>query len=188
MRATTGARVFWRTNAATVCALVFFALTAPLARMANAQSRTAGKDYLTEAEADRIRDAETPAERMHLFLSFAADRLAKFEYELKRTTPEAHRDEVLNGLLNAYVGCLDDAADTLDLLVERQADLRGPLKEMDEKSKDFLDRLVAIQKAGKEIDLYKDTLDDAIEGTQDARRDVADDQKQDNGPPVRRKQ
>jgi hypothetical protein len=152
-----------------------------------AQRPSPDKDYLTAAEADRIRDADTPSERIHLFLTYANDRLGKFEFELKRTTPENRREEVLNGLLNAYVGCLDDAADTLALQVQKQADVHAAVKEMDAKSKDFLDRLQAIQKAGREIDLYKDTLDDAMEGTEDARRDVVDDQKVTSGPPVRRK-
>jgi hypothetical protein len=71
--------------------------------------------------------------------------------------------------------------------MEKQADMRAAVKEMDAKSKDFLDRLQAIEKAGKEIDLYKDTLDDAIDGTEEARRDVTDDQKAPAGPPIRRK-
>ena len=36
------------------------------------------KDYLTDAEGDRIRDAVTPPERMKLFVIFADDRLKKF--------------------------------------------------------------------------------------------------------------
>jgi hypothetical protein len=145
------------------------------------------KDYLTPQEADQIRDAFQPSSKIHLLLTFSDDRLKKFEYELKRTTPENRREEVLNGLLNAYAGCLDDAADLLDLQVEKQADTRIPVKEMQTRTKDFLDRLQAIQKAAVEIDLYKDTLDDAIEGTQDAQRDADDAQTKAAPPPVRRK-
>ena len=49
---------------------------------------TQGKDYLTDSESDRIRDADTPAERIKLYISFAEDRLKKFEYEIHRTAPE----------------------------------------------------------------------------------------------------
>src|SRR5216684_3540103 len=41
------------------------------------------KDYLTAVEADKIRDAETTNERVKLFLSFADDRLKKFQYEIE---------------------------------------------------------------------------------------------------------
>src|SRR5580692_3878587 len=53
------------------------------------QARQEKKDYLTDAEGDRIRDAVTPPERMKLFVIFADDRLKKFQYELTRTVPEA---------------------------------------------------------------------------------------------------
>src|SRR5579859_5582185 len=52
------------------------------------------KEYLSEAEADKIRDADTPSERMKLFISFADDRLKKFQYELNRTAPERNRTEI----------------------------------------------------------------------------------------------
>lgn len=162
-------------------------LAIALPATARAQMPSADKDYLTPAEADRIRDAYTPSERIHLFLTYANDRLGKFEFELKRTTPETRREEILNGLLNAYVGCLDDAADIFELQIEKQTDVRGAMKEMEAKTKDFVERLQTIQKAGREIDLYKDTLDDAIEGTQDAQRDITDAEKTSSGPPVRRK-
>ena len=37
------------------------------------------KGLLTEAEADKIRDADTPALRIKLYMGFADDRLKKFE-------------------------------------------------------------------------------------------------------------
>ena len=72
------------------------------------------KDYLTESEADKIRDAMLPPDRIKLFVSFADDRLKKFQYELTRATREGRRAEILNSLLNAYSGCMDDAADQID--------------------------------------------------------------------------
>jgi hypothetical protein len=50
------------------------------------QAQQEKKDYLTDAEGDRIRDAVTPPERMKLFVIFADDRLKKFQYELTRRT------------------------------------------------------------------------------------------------------
>ena len=67
------------------------------------------KDYLSALEADKIRDAETSNERIRLFLAFAEDRLKKFQYELEHPSSNRHGD-MLNALLNAYIGCVDDAA------------------------------------------------------------------------------
>src|ERR1700683_5477935 len=73
--------------------------------------RPGDKDYLTEGEADKVRDADTPAARIRLFMGFAEDRIKKFDYELNRKVPESRRTEILNFLLNSYSGCIDDAAD-----------------------------------------------------------------------------
>jgi hypothetical protein len=145
------------------------------------------KDYLTDAEADRIRDAETPNARVKLYIFYASDRLKKFQYEVARTVPERKREETLNGLLNAYSGCVDDAADLLNLEIDKGSDIREALKEMVTQGKEFLAALDKIQQAGgPELDIYKDTLEDAIEGTQDAVKEAEMAQKS-YTPPVRRK-
>src|SRR5437879_11508383 len=77
------------------------------------------KDYLSALEADKIRDAQTVNERIKLFLMFAEDRLKKFQYELEHPSSNRHGD-MLNWRLNAYVGCVDDAADLIQLGIEKQ--------------------------------------------------------------------
>jgi hypothetical protein len=145
------------------------------------------KDYLTEAEADHIRDAETPNDRVKLYISYASDRLKKFQYEISRTVQERKRAETLNGLLNAYSGCVDDAADLLNLGIDKGADIREALKDMVTQGKEFLAALDKIKDdGGPEMDIYKDTLDDAIEATQDAVKEAETAQKS-YTPPVRRK-
>lgn len=165
--------------------MLLIAATAVCARNIHAQE--AKKDYLTDAEGDRIRDAVTPPERMKLFVIFADDRLKKFQYELTRTVPEGRRAEILNGLLNAYAGCIDDAADQIEVAREKQVDIRAALKNMQMKGKEFLEALQKINQGGPEYDTYKDTLQDAIEGTQDALSDVDKALKELNPAPVRRK-
>src|ERR1700723_1672523 len=165
--------------------MLLMAATVIYARNVHAQE--AKKDYLTDAEGDRIRDAVTPPERMKLFVIFADDRLKKFQYELTRTTPEGRRAEILNGLLNAYAGCIDDAADQIEVAREKQVDIRAALKNMQSKSKEFLEALQKINQGGPEYDIYKETLQDAIEGTQDALSDVDKALKELNTAPVRRK-
>jgi chromosome segregation ATPase len=146
------------------------------------------KEYLSDAEADKIRDAETPADRIRLLVTFAEDRLKKFQYELTRQVPEYRRSEILNGLLNGYVGCLDDAADQIAVAQEKQADIHNSLKLLQSKGKEFLDALEKIQKDGTELDTYKETLEDAIDGTKDALSDASKAEKEMAPPPVRRKQ
>jgi chromosome segregation ATPase len=146
------------------------------------------KDYLSEGEADQIRDAYEPAERIALYMKFAEDRLKKFQYELNRKVQDRRRAEVLNNMLNAYTGCMDDAADQIAVGQERQADIHGALKLMKSKGNEFLDILEKLQEKGPELDTYKDTLLDAIDGTKDALTDVDNALKTAAPPPVRRKQ
>jgi hypothetical protein len=146
------------------------------------------KDYLTEAEADKIRDAENNlSTKIKLYIGFADDRLMKFKYTLAHPSNDRQRVEILNGLLNAYSACIDDAADLIDVAKERQQDIRTGLKVIGTKGKEYLTSLQELAKTGAELESYKMTLDDAIEATQDAVTD-ADKAAKEIAAPVRRKQ
>jgi hypothetical protein len=147
------------------------------------------KDYLTQDEADKIRDTQNPGERIKLYLSFAEDRLKKFQYEQARTVPEMHRGDILNGLLNGFSGCLDDAADEIDEAKDRQLNIHPELKLLESKGKEFLVELQKIEKnKGPDFDDYSDTLEDAIDGTKEAIADAQDALREMLPAPVRRKQ
>jgi hypothetical protein len=144
------------------------------------------KDYLSSVEADKIRDAETVNDRIKLFLTFADDRLKKFQYELDHPSSNRHGD-MLNSLLNAYVGCVDDAADLIQLGLEKQDNIRLGVDLMAARTKEFLVVLEKLSNDGAEREIYKDNLDDAIEGTRDAMNDAEKAKKKVAPPPVRRK-
>jgi hypothetical protein len=156
---------------------------------ARAPNRPAQKmDYLSDEEADKIRDARFPPEKIKLYVAFAEDRLTKFEYELGRKAQERRRSDILNGLLNGYAGCVDDAADQIALAQEKHLDIREALKLMKTKNTAFLATLQKYDRDGPELDTYRDTLEDAIEGTKDALSDIEDALKESQAPPVRRQQ
>jgi hypothetical protein len=144
------------------------------------------KDYLSALESDKIRDAETTNERIKLFLGFADDRLKKFQYELQHPSSNKH-PEMLNALLNAYIGCVDDAADLVQLGIQKQENIRPGIDLMAGQTKGFLAILEKLSADGTEIDVYKDNLEDAIEGTRDAMNDAEKAKKAVAPPPVRRK-
>ena len=144
------------------------------------------KDYLSQIEADKIRDAETPNERIKLFMEYADDRLKKFQYELERPSQTNHEMQ-LNYLMNSYIGCVDDAADLVTEGVEKQQNIRAGVDLIAGKTKEFLQVLKKIQTDAKDLDVYKENLEDAIEGTQDAMNDAEKAKKNVAPPPVRRK-
>ncbi|HKM89795.1 MAG TPA: hypothetical protein VJX29_04195 [Candidatus Acidoferrales bacterium] len=140
-----------------------------LARPARApgSSQLPKKDYLSPLEADQIRDAPTVSDRVKLFLGFAADRLRKLDYELQRKEKDRLWSERVAGLINAYTGCVDDAADFLESGLEKQENLRPGTKELDIRTKEFLPRVRELR-ANPLLADFKSDLDDAIEATQDA--------------------
>ncbi len=144
------------------------------------------KDYLSSLESDKIRDAETSNERIKLFVSFAEDRLKKFQYELQHPSSNKHT-EMLNALLNGYVGCIDDAADLIQLGIEKQENIRPGIDTMATRTKEFLEVLNKVSADGTEVESFKDNLSDAIEGTRDAMNEAEKAKKTVAPPPVRRK-
>lgn len=169
-------------------ATILLAATLLSAPAASATAVPQKKEYLSEAEADKIRDAGTTGPRIALYASFAADRIKKLKYEFAHIDPEdTKRPERLNALINGYTGCIDDAADLIELGIEKQQDIRDGVKALQAGIKEFLPYLQDLGANGPERETYKSNLDDAIEATQDAAKDVDKAAKEMTAPPVRRK-
>src|SRR5882762_330451 len=157
---------------------------APLARPAVPQR----KEYLSEAEADKIRDAGMTGPRIVVYAAFAGDRIKKLQYEFAHLDPaDQKRSDRLDNLINAYTGCIDDAADLVDIGIEKQEDIRDGVKALQAQIKAALPYLQDLAAKGPERETYKDNLDDAIEATQDAAKDIEKATKEMAPPPVRRK-
>ncbi len=166
-----------------VLGAVLLCLASP-ARAAGPQK----KEYLSETEADKIRDAGTSGPRIGLYATFAADRIKKIKYELAHVDAADRRhSERLNSLINGYTGCIDDAADLLKQGIEKQEDIREGLKELQTQIKALLPYLQSLASSGPERETYKDSLDDAIEATQDVSKEIEKAVKEMAPPPVRRK-
>lgn len=162
-------------------------LTGALPAISAARPAPQKKEYLSDAEADQIRDAFTPTAKIKLFLSFAGDRVKRIQYEFAHWDPQDHRQmERVNDALNGYSGCIDDAAELIDIAVEKQQEVHEALKDLQLRTKDYLTYLQQLQTSGPSRDEYKDNLDDAVEATQDAQSDALKAQKEIQPPPVRR--
>jgi hypothetical protein len=162
------------------------ALSAVPATVANAAPQK--KEYLSPAEADKIRDAGAAGPRIVLFATFASNRIKKLQYEFAHFDPtDEKRTDRLNGLINGYAGCIDDAADLIEVGIEKQEDIREGVKAMQKGIKEFLPYLQDLAMNGKERETYKANLEDAIEATQDAEMDVEKAAKETPSAPVRRK-
>jgi hypothetical protein len=166
------------------CVLLLGATLCAAARPAAQQK----KEYLSEAEADKIRDAYATGPRILLYAKYAGDRIQKIKYELAHIdTADQKRTERLNSLIFSYSGCIDDAADLVELGTEKQEDIREGVKELQARIKEALPYLQDLAVNGIERETYKENLEDAIEATQDAAKDVEKAVKEMAPPPVRRK-
>lgn len=173
----------------TAATLVFgwvIAMAMLVPAMARAQDQP---DFLSPGEAEKVRDAPDANGRIKLFIDFAEDRLKKLQYELQLTTPQVDKPTILNGLLRAYSSCLDEAADRIEDGQQKGAKIRPAIKDMEKRGKGYLETLKTIEGAnGPELASYKESLDDAINATQDALSTTAKASKEYGSVPVRRKQ
>lgn len=142
-----------------------------LATPAGARAQT-GQDYLTQSEADQIRDAGSANERVKLFLDFGADRLRRFQYELHTGTAGPQRADYLNDLMNAFSACVDEADGRIKDAMNSGEDVRGAIKMVRKRAPEFVAELKKIKAENIDLKLYQDSLDDAIDGLHDAVADA----------------
>lgn len=146
-----------------------------------------GPDYLTSIEADKIRDADLPHVRIKLFVEFAADRLTKFKYELSRGRADRQRNLRLQSLLDGYMGCMDDAAELLEIGRMRQQDIHKGIEELEKRGAEFLAEIEGIYKSTPDDAAYKADLQDAITSTKESLAEAQRAKEEIAPPPVRRK-
>lgn len=143
-------------------------LFAPL----TAHARPQQPDFLTQTEAERIRDAGSANARIGLFLDFAADRLRRFEHELQIENAGPLRQDFLNDLLDAFSSCVDEASGRVDDAISHGEDVRGGIRDFRKRVPQFQDELKKIRAKGIDLKLYQDSLDDAASDLQDDLHDV----------------
>jgi hypothetical protein len=157
------------------------ALAGPAAPVARAQ-----QDYLTQTEADKVRDAQTANERVKLFLDFAADRLRRFKHELGMKGTGPRRADFLNSLLDAFTDCVDEASSRIDDAISNGKDVRKGIKDMQKRAPEFLAELKKIQSSGVDTKPFHFALVDAISDVQDDIKDAANAKKRlELNPPVK---
>jgi len=87
---------------------------------------TAKKEYLSQAEAEQIRDAGMSGPRIGPLPRHTREIASRNCNMNSRTWTRPTRSEPtgLTTLINAYTGCIDDAADLIDIGIEKQEDIR----------------------------------------------------------------
>jgi uncharacterized coiled-coil DUF342 family protein len=131
-------------------------------------------DALSPAEIDQLRDAaQTPHERLGLYIQFARARLDSLDKS--RTNPEVkdHAQE-LHDRLSDFVGIYDELDENVDTYADRKDDLRKPLKAVIEADTEFQTRLRALQTSlsgAQDQEAYQFFLTTALNAVDDGARD-----------------
>jgi len=142
---------------------ILFALGTALGIGGQAQTR----DFLTADEADQVREAQDPNDRVKLYLFFARQRLDMVEQALKRE--KAGRSVLIHDTLDDYAKIIEAIDTVADDALKRKVALDKGMVEVVDGEKALLDKLQKIQAMQpKDLARFEFSLSQAIETTKDS--------------------
>ena len=127
----------------------------------------AQRDFLTQAEIQRVRDAQDPSARLELYASFARERVDLVKNLLSKD--KAGRSVMIHDTLDDYAKILDAIDDTADDALSRKLDVKvgmNVVANAEEQTLTALRKFKASQP--KDLERYAFALDQAIETTSDS--------------------
>lgn len=140
---------------AVLCCLL---LAAPLA---------AQRDFLTADEADQIREAQEPSDRLKLYAKFARQRVRLAEQLWSQEKPG--RSLLIHDALEDYTSIIDAIDAVVEDGLRRKADLKSGLESITEMQTEVLAVLRKIEESEpKDLSRYEFVLQQAIETTDDS--------------------
>lgn len=140
-------------------ALLLLCLAAP--------ALVAQKDFLTADEADQVREAQDPNDRLKLYTVFARQRLDQVQRLVKDQKPGSAG--MIHDLLEEYNKIIDAADTVADDALQRKADITAGIGAVNSAEKEFLPALEKIRDSNpKDIGRYEFMLSQAIDTTRDS--------------------
>jgi hypothetical protein len=117
-------------------------------------------DSLTPAEADKLRDAQDPSERIKVYVSFQQDRLGRVAVA---SDSNGDSQDSVDDLLNQYIFIDNELKDWIQYQFDHDGDMRKGLRELLDEGPKQLEMLRHMQSApGAGASDYSNSLRDAI--------------------------
>ena len=152
-----------------ICCLAVCYLTTLCASPAWAQ-----REFLTNDEIEKIREAQEPNLRLKTYLLFAKQRLDQLQQQIAKD--KKGRSLAVRQLLEDYSQIIDAIDTVSDDALKRKADIAIGAAEVATAEKTFLAQLKKIEESQPhDLDMYEVSLKDAIETTGDSIETASED-------------
>lgn len=137
---------------------------------ASAPAQTRGRDPMTEAEVDQMREAaDYPDKRLTLMVHFAKERIAMIG--ILRSDPDSPtRPKQIHDYLEDFIALLDETDDNIEMYASHNSDMRKGLKLVIEADSEWQLQLRQLkeQSPAEELQQYAFVLSNAVDTVADS--------------------
>jgi hypothetical protein len=143
--------------------------------VSSAAAQRRGRDPLTPAEIDEIRDAtQEPDQRLKLYVKFARARMDLIQ-QVRSDPNLTDKPRAMRERLQDFLDLYDELDDNVDMFSDRKDDIRKALKFILEADTEFQSKLRALKDSGSakpsETGAYEFLLSNAIDAVDDGAKD-----------------
>src|SRR5665213_340286 len=135
--------------------------------LGTASSAFAQREFLTNDEIDKVREAQEPNMRLKLYLLFAKQRIDQLQQQIARD--KKGRSVIVRQLLEDYAQIIDAIDTVSDDALKRKADISLSMPAVAAQERIFVALLQKIEDSQPhDLDMYEVALKDAIGDTSDS--------------------